>query len=193
MQVEHDELAPYLVFPCFTFPASEPMTEQIADHAEHRFSMVALRRQRGEALRELLGEEDQLVVVDPMLHQALGVLLDLVQRRRPVQPGRGEARLAVVGRIGQAASRDDILRQSLPDIRERLAVMHVRGGQFVAEHEEAVDLDGGVRLHPVLVRTVRVWRLAPSAFATGVTGRISCYDCLPLRQMLQNVLEETFQ
>ena len=103
MQVEHDELAPNLVFPSVTFPASNSMTEQISDHAEHRFSMIALRRQGGEALWELLGEEHQLVVVDPMLHQAFSILLDLVQRRRPVQPGRGEACLAVVGRIGQAA------------------------------------------------------------------------------------------
>ncbi len=110
MQVEHDELAPHFVFPRVTFPASDTMTEQIADHAEHRFSMIALRRQGGEALRELLGKEDQLVVVDPMFHQALGVLLDLMQRCRPVQPGRGEAGLAVVGRIGQAAYGDDILR-----------------------------------------------------------------------------------
>ena len=55
--------------------------------------------------------------------------------------------------------------------------MHVRGGQFVAQDEEAVYLNGGVRLNPVLVRTVRVWRLAPSALATGVAGRIcSDYD-----------------
>ena len=45
-----------------------------------------------------------------MLHQAPGVLLDLMQRRRPVQPGRGEAGLAVVGRISQAASWGDVLR-----------------------------------------------------------------------------------
>ena len=57
MQVEHDELAPDLVFPRVTFPASNTMAEQIADHAEHRLSMIALRRQRGEALREPLGEE----------------------------------------------------------------------------------------------------------------------------------------
>jgi predicted dithiol-disulfide oxidoreductase (DUF899 family) len=53
--------------------------------------MFALRRQGGEALRELFGEEHQLVVVDPMFHEPSGVLLDLVQRRSPVQPGRGEA------------------------------------------------------------------------------------------------------
>ena len=97
MQVEHYELATNLVLPRVTFPASDTMTEQIADHAEHRLSMIALRRQGGEALRELPGEEHQLVVVDPMSHKALGVLLDLVQRCRPVQPGRGEAGLAVVG------------------------------------------------------------------------------------------------
>ena len=110
MNVEHDDLAPHLVFPRITIPTSCSVIEQIADHAEHRFSMIALRRQGGEALRELLGEEHQLVVVDPMLHQALGVLLDLVQRRRPMQPGRGEAGLAVVGRIGQAADGNDVLR-----------------------------------------------------------------------------------
>ena len=86
------------------------MTEQIADHAEHCFSMIALRRQGGEALWKLSGEEDQFVVVDPMLHQALGVLLDLMQRRRTVQPGRGEACLAVISRIGQAADGSDVLR-----------------------------------------------------------------------------------
>ncbi len=110
MQVEHDDLAPHLVFPRVIFPASCSVIEQIADHAENRLSMIALRRQRGEALRELSGKEDHLVVVDPMLHQAFGVLLDLVQRRSPVQPGRGEAGLAVVGRIGQAADWDDVLR-----------------------------------------------------------------------------------
>jgi len=96
MHVEHYELASDLVFPCVTFPASDTMPEQIADHAEYRFSMIALRRQGGEAPWELFREEHQLVVVDPMFHQALGVLLDLVQRRRPVQPGRGEAGLAVI-------------------------------------------------------------------------------------------------
>jgi len=96
MHVEHYELAPDLVFPCVTFPASDTIPEQIANHAEHRFSMIALRRQGGEAPWELFGEEHQLVVVYPMFHQALGVLLDLVQRRRPVQPGRGEAGLAVI-------------------------------------------------------------------------------------------------
>ena len=110
MQVEHDDLASNLIFPCVIIPASYPMTEQIADHAEHRFSMIALRRQGGEAPRELVGEEHQLVVVDPMLHQTFGVLLDLVQRCRPVQPGRGEAGLAVIGRIGQAAYRDYVVR-----------------------------------------------------------------------------------
>lgn len=110
MQVEHDELASNLVFPRAIFPASCSVIEQIADHAEHRFSMIALRRQRGEALRELSGEEYQLVIVDPVLHQALGVLFDLVQGRSPVQPGRGEAGLAVIGRIGQAADWDDVLR-----------------------------------------------------------------------------------
>ncbi len=110
MKVEHDELATNLVFPRVIFPASDTMTEQIADHAEHCFSMIALRRQGGEALRELVGEEHQLVVVDPMFHQALGVLLDLVQRCRPVQPGCGEACLAVVGRIGQAADWNDVPR-----------------------------------------------------------------------------------
>ena len=177
MQIEHDELAPDLVFPCVTFPASDTMPEQIANHAEHRFSMIALRRQGGEAPWELFREEHQLVVVDPMFHQALGVLLDLVQRRRPVQPGRGEASLAVVGRIGQAAYGNDVLRQSFPDLREHPAVMHVRGGQFVAEDQEPIHLDGGVRLNPVFIRSMRVWRLAPSALATGVAGRIcSDYD-----------------
>lgn len=110
MNVEHDDLAPHLVFPRITIPTSCSVIEQIADHAEHRFSMIALRRQGGEALRELSGKEDHLVVVDPMLHQAFGVLLDLMQRCRTVQPGRGEASLAVIGRIGQAADRDDVLR-----------------------------------------------------------------------------------
>ena len=128
MHVEHYELAPNLIFPRVIIPASDTMTEQIADHAEHRFSMIALRRQGGEALRELLGEEHQLVVVDPVFHQALGVLLDLVQGRSPVQPGRGEAGLAVVGRIGQAANWNDVLWQSFPDIREHLAIVHIRGG-----------------------------------------------------------------
>jgi hypothetical protein len=49
-------------------PVSDTMTEQIADRAEHRFSMITLRRQGGEALRELFDEEYQLVVVDPVLH-----------------------------------------------------------------------------------------------------------------------------
>ena len=69
-----------------TFLASYPMIEQIADHTEHRFSMITLRRQRGEALRELLGEEDQLVIIHTLFEQALGILLDLVKRRRTVHP-----------------------------------------------------------------------------------------------------------
>jgi hypothetical protein len=72
-------------------------------------SMIALRRQGGEALREPLGEEYQLVVVDPVLHQALGVLLDLVQWPRPLQPGRGNARFIEVSRIGQAAKGSSII------------------------------------------------------------------------------------
>ena len=68
--------------------------------------------------------------------------------------------------------------------------MHVRGGEIVAQDEETVDLDGGVRLHPVLVRSVRVWRLAPSALATGVAGRIGSDDHLPLRKTIQYEREE---
>jgi len=44
MRVEHDGLASHLVLPRITFPASDTMTEQIADPVEHRSSMIALRR-----------------------------------------------------------------------------------------------------------------------------------------------------
>jgi len=71
--------------------------------------------------------------------------------------------------------------------------MHVRGGQFVAQDEEAVYLNGGVRLNPVLVRTVRVWRLAPSALATGIAGRIGRDDYVSFRQTLHEEQEEPFQ
>jgi len=50
MQVEHDELAPNLVFPRVIFPASCSVIEQIANHAENGFSMIALRRQFGKSL-----------------------------------------------------------------------------------------------------------------------------------------------
>jgi len=56
MQVEHDELTTHLVFPSVIFPTSYPMTEQNANHTEHRFSVIALRRINGEALREPLSE-----------------------------------------------------------------------------------------------------------------------------------------
>lgn len=71
--------------------------------------------------------------------------------------------------------------------------MHARGGELVAQDEETIDLDSGVRLHPVLPRTERVWRLAPSAFATGVTGRIRGHDHLPLWKTIKNMLEEPLQ
>jgi len=71
--------------------------------------------------------------------------------------------------------------------------MHVRGGQFVAQDQETIDLDGGVRLHPVLVRTVRVRRLAPSALATGVAGRVGRYDDVSFRQTLHEEREEPLQ
>lgn len=45
------------------FLESYPLSEQIADHAEHRFSMIAPRRQGGEALRKLLGEEHRLTAL----------------------------------------------------------------------------------------------------------------------------------
>lgn len=43
MQVEHYQLALYLVFPRVSIPVSYAMIKQIADHAEDRFSAIALR------------------------------------------------------------------------------------------------------------------------------------------------------
>jgi len=63
MQVEHDGLALHLVLPRITFPASDTMPEQTADHAEHRSSMIALRRRGGEALWASQSEEGRLAVV----------------------------------------------------------------------------------------------------------------------------------
>lgn len=71
--------------------------------------------------------------------------------------------------------------------------MHVRGGEFVAQDEESIDLDGRVRLHPVLPGTERVWRLAPSAFATGVAGRICGDNDITFRQAFQDEREEPLQ
>ena len=79
MNIEHDQLAPNLFFSGNTIPASYSVVEQIADHAQHRLSMIALRRQRGEALWKLFSEEDRPVVVDPALEQLPGVLLYSMQ------------------------------------------------------------------------------------------------------------------
>jgi len=116
MQVEHDGPASNLVIPCVTFLTPYNMPEQIANRTEHRFSIIALRRQGGEALRELLSEENKLVVIDPMFHMAFGVLPNLVQWCRPMQPGRFGLPRRCLPRRGQAANGNDVLRQSFPDI-----------------------------------------------------------------------------
>jgi hypothetical protein len=47
MHVEYYELASDLDFHWVTYPASDTNTEQVAYHAEHRFSMIALRHHGG--------------------------------------------------------------------------------------------------------------------------------------------------
>lgn len=59
--------------------------------------------------------------------------------------------------------------------------MQVRGGEFVAQDDEVIDLDGSVRLNPVLRGLEAVVNLPPRLLATGEAGRVGDDDDLPFR------------
>ena len=68
--------------------------------------------------------------------------------------------------------------------------MHVRGGELVAEHDEAVRLDRSVRLHPALRGLEAVVDLAPRPLASGVAGHIGGHDDPPFRKCSESELVE---
>ena len=105
------------------------MPEQCGDHGERRLRVRALRVQRSETIRPVLPERGHLLIVRSRLREVSRVPLDAMERRRSMLPGRCQADLAVVGGVGQAPPRHNVLRQMIPDVREHLALVDVRACQ----------------------------------------------------------------
>ena len=115
-----------LVFSTYLGTTSNPVAEAATDHAERCFSMIPLAVQSSSSVRPVLPERDHLLIVRLRSSEVSSVLLDAVERRRTMLPGRCQADLPMVCGVGQRTSRRNVLRQSVPDVREHLAVVHVR-------------------------------------------------------------------
>ena len=120
-----------------------------------------------------------------------GVLLDAMERYRSMLPGSGQAVVAEVSGVSQTPLRRDVLRQSIPDFREHLAVMHVRFGQAIAENKELVHFDGGVDLDPVLGCFETVVGLPPGALPAGEAGSVGGDDRSSLRKRAHDKVVES--
>jgi len=79
-------------------------------------------------------EVDQLLIICFRFLEVLGILLDLMQWYCTVLPGHGQADIADVGGVGQAADGDDVLWQFVPDVLERLGFVHARSGKAISQY-----------------------------------------------------------
>ena len=119
-----------------------------------------------------------------------GVLLDAMERRRSMPPGGGQAVVAEVGGVRQTPLRRDVLRQIVPYFREHLAVVDVRIGQGITEHEELVHFDRGMDLDPVLGRLETVVGLPPGTLPAGEAGSVGGDDWSSLRKRAHDEVVE---
>jgi len=152
--------------------------------------VIALAVQLGVAVRPMRREVRHALVRGLGMSEEPRVLLNPVIRSRAVTQRGLKASLAGVRRVGEAANGSDVLRQRIPDFLEPPAVVHLRLAERIAQHDERVDFDGGVNLHPVLYRADAVVGLAPRVVATAVARRIGRYDDLALRQQRHDVRVE---
>lgn len=166
------------------------MAEPATNHAERRLSMIPFAVQGSGPVRPVLPERSHLLIERFRLREMSGVLLDAVQRHGAMLACRQQARLAVIRGISQTPLRYHVVGETFPDVGEHLALMHVRGSELVAEHDETIRFDGCVRLHPVLHGLEAVVDLAPRPLATGEAGRIGGDDGFPLREHPENELVE---
>ena len=92
----------HLIFSTGLGSTSDPIAEQTLDHAERRFSMVPLAVQLRGPVRPVLPERYHLLIQRLWSSEVSRVLLDPVERRRPMLSGRCQARLAVISGVGEA-------------------------------------------------------------------------------------------
>ena len=119
-----------------------------------------------------------------------GVLLDAVEWCRSMPPGGGQAVVAEVGGVRQTPLRRDVIRKIIPHLREHLAVVHVRVGQAMAEHEELVHFYCGMNLDPVLGRLETMVSLAPGTLPAREAGSVGSDDLRSLRKRADDEVVE---
>lgn len=165
-----NDLRSDLVLSTILRATSNTVSKPRADHAERRFSMLPLAVQSCGSVRLVLPERDHLLVVGPRSSEVSSVLLYAMERRRSILPGRGQADLSMVSGVGQQTLWHKVRWQLVPDRSEHLAVVDVRARQLVGKYDESIDLDGRVRLDPVLRRFQTMIDLPPRPLAAAEAG-----------------------
>ena len=180
-----------LIFPTRFRTASYSISEQPADHAERRFSMVALAVQGCGPVRPVLPERGHFLIKCLRFREVPGILLDAVERRRSMPPGGGQAVVTEVCGVRQTPLRRDVLRELIPDLWKHLAVMNVRVGKTVTKYEELVHFDRRMDLDPILRRFQTMVGLPPGTLPAGEAGSVRGNDRRSLRKRTYHEVMES--